>query len=122
MRASHRLIITLALLPFWMSCGTALGADGIMITVDNDSSDNLVVTVTDQNANPPQLVLASRTVYGSASLTLSITADESGHGHLSWTARTLDPDMRKCGHKDKPNLNDGDTVHVHADGDCGAAP
>jgi hypothetical protein len=37
---------------------------------------------------------------------------------LSWTAITQDPDMRMCGHNDKPNLNDGDTVHVQADGDC----
>jgi hypothetical protein len=29
-----------------------------------------------------------------------------------------DPDMRMCGHDDKSDLNDGDTVNVYADGDC----
>ncbi len=48
----------------------------------------------------------------------SIAADSSGHGHLSWTAITIDQDKRVCGHNDKANLNDGDAVNVHADGDC----
>jgi hypothetical protein len=31
---------------------------------------------------------------------------------------TIDPDMRMCGRGEKAKLNDGDTVNVHADGDC----
>jgi hypothetical protein len=27
--------------------------------------------------------------------------------------------MRSCGHDDKAGLNDGDTVNVQADNDCG---
>jgi hypothetical protein len=40
-------------------------------------------------------------------------------GHLSWTAMTIDHDMRQCGHNDKAGLNDGDIVNVQADSDCG---
>jgi hypothetical protein len=116
MRAFNRSTIVLAC--FFMGSAAVFG-DGLTITVRNDTSDNLIVTIYDRNTSPPQKVLSSQVVLGSAAIPVSITADSSGHGHLSWTAVTADPDMRMCGHKDKPNLNDGDTVHVQADGDCG---
>jgi len=118
MRSLHRLTVPLYLL-VGFGGGLAVAGDGLMITINNDTSDNIYVTAYDQNTSPPQLVLSRTPIYGSASLTVSITPDNSGHGHLSWTAITVDPDMHMCGHKDKPNLNDGDTVNVHADADCG---
>jgi hypothetical protein len=111
-------IISLAVV---LSLGSvaAFGDDTITITINNDSSDNVYVTVYDQNTSPPRLVLSSSAVYGSASITVAISANDAGVGHLSWTARTMDQDMRMCGHNDKSNLNNGDTVNVHADGACG---
>jgi hypothetical protein len=97
----------------------ALGQEGLSVTITNDTSDAIYVTAYDRNANPPQVVLSNRAIYGSASLSVVITADASGQGHLSWTATTIDRDMHMCGSNDKPNLNDGDNVNVHADGDCG---
>jgi hypothetical protein len=119
MRSFHGRSIMLVCLILALSSTSAVGQQGLTITISNDTSDNIYVTAYDQNANPPQIVLSSRPIYGSASITLTITADASGMGHLSWTATTIDRDMHKCGHNDKPNLNDGDTVHVHADADCG---
>jgi hypothetical protein len=116
MRAFDRMIFALACLS--LSIPAALGADGLMITINNDSSDNLFVTVYDQSSSPPQQVLSHTAIYGNASISVSIAADGSGHGHLSWTAMTIDHHMRKCGHDKKSHLNDGDTVKVHADGDC----
>ena len=117
MRACHRLTITLASLWFGLSSVSAFG-EGLTITISNDTSDNINVTAYDRNTNPPQMVLASRRIYGSASLTVSISADSFGQGHLSWTATTIDRDMHMCGHNDEPSLNDGDRVNVHADSDC----
>jgi hypothetical protein len=117
MRACHRLTITLASLSFGLGSVSAFG-EGLTITISNDTSDNIYVTAYDRNTNPPQMVLASRRIYGSASLTVSISADSSGQGHLSWTATTIDRDLNMCGHNDKPNLNDRDTVNVDADSDC----
>jgi hypothetical protein len=119
MRAHNRFPARLAGLVLFLGSAAALGGEGITVTISNDTTDNIYVTAYDQNANPPQLVLSSRPIYGSASITVTITPDSSGQGHLSWTARTIDRDMHMCGHNDKPNLNDGDTVNVHADGDCG---
>ncbi len=118
MRAIHRPIIALAYLLLFFRSAAVLGGDGLMITINNDSSDNLLVTVYDRSTTPPQQVISRTAIYGNASISVSISADSSGHGHLSWTAMTIDHDMRKCGHSDKANLNDGDTVNVHADSDC----
>jgi hypothetical protein len=118
MHIFNRLNIALACLLIGVSV-PALAQEGLSVTITNDTSDAIYVTAYDRNANPPQLVLSSRAIYGSASLTVMITADASGQGHLSWTATTLDRDMHRCGRNDNPNLNDGDAVNVHADSDCG---
>ncbi len=120
MRSFNRLMIALGCLLFCLSNASAIGGgEGLTITLSNDTSDNIYVTAYDLNASPPQMVLSNRPIYGSASITLTITPDGSGQGHLSWSARTIDRDMHMCGHNDKPNLNDGDTVNVHANSDCG---
>jgi hypothetical protein len=117
MRLPLRSIALLFLLS--LSTVGAMGAgDGLTIKITNDSSDNILLTVYDQHARPPQKVMASTPVYGSASLTVSISADSRGKGHLSWTAVSMDPNMRMCGRGDTASLNDGDTISVHADGDC----
>jgi hypothetical protein len=103
----------------FLSGSTAvLGDGGLMITLSNDSSDNILVTLYDQGTQPPQQLLSNRAIYGNASMTLSISAGRQGHGHISWTAVTADKDMRKCGQGENRHLNDGDTVNVHANGDC----
>jgi hypothetical protein len=98
---------------------SAFGDEGLSITINNNTTDNLVVTVYDLNASPVARVLSNATINGFASLTVTISADNSGAGHLSWTAITGGRDMRRCGGRDKPNLNDGDTVNVYTDSDCG---
>jgi hypothetical protein len=118
MRTFDRIIFALVCLPLSLSIPAALGADGLTITINNDGTDSVFVTVYDRSSSPPQQVLSHTALYGNASISVSIAADGSGHGHLSWTAVTTDRHMRKCGHNEKSHLNDGDTVNVHADGDC----
>jgi hypothetical protein len=110
----------LACLLLFMADTAALAGDGLNITLNNNTTGNLLVTVYDMNAQPPQKVLSSEVIYGFASIRISIAADDSGHGHLSWSATTVDRDMRRCGHHDKPKLNDGDTVHVYVNSECAA--
>jgi hypothetical protein len=94
------------------------GQNGLAISILNDSGDALIVNVYDQGPRPPQQVVANAVIYGDASLSISIAPNDSGRGHLRWTAVTQDSDMRTCGHGDKSNLHDGDTVTVHAHGQC----
>jgi hypothetical protein len=119
MRRSKWRFTALALVILSVPGALVFGQDGVMITINNNTSGNLLVTAYDRGANPPQQVLTSRPLYGNASITLTLSADSTGKGHLSWTAMSLDPDMRMCGHDDSPGLSDGDTVNVHADDDCG---
>jgi hypothetical protein len=65
---------------------SAFGDDGLSITINNNTTDNLLVTVYDLNASPVARVLSNQTINGFASLTVTIMADNSGAGHLSWTA------------------------------------
>jgi hypothetical protein len=102
------------------TAGGALAGDGVTVKVLNDTPDALTVTIYDRNAQPPQPVVSGEVINGNASLSISVTADASGRGHLSWTATSGDRDMRRCGHKDKPGVNDGDTIRVHAGRSCAA--
>jgi hypothetical protein len=117
MRSLFRLIALVSLLCISASASVFAG-DGLTITLNNDSSDNILVTAYDQGKSPPSQILAGTPLYGSASLTVSLSVGSHGRGHLSWTAVSMDPNMRMCGHGDTAHLNDGDTVSVHADGDC----
>ncbi len=120
MSVVNRSTIALCCLSSWLICSSASGGDDVLtITINNNTSDNLLVTVYDQNMSPAQRVLSTTAIYGNASISVSISPDGSGRGHLSWTAMTIDHDMRQCGHNDKAGLNDGDTVNVRADSDCG---
>ena len=91
---------------------------GIKLTISNNTSDNLLVTIYDMAASPRQTILSNRAISGRGSITIAVSVDTSGSGHVSWTAMSQDPDMRKCGHEDKASLNNGDTVTVHADDSC----
>jgi hypothetical protein len=100
--------------------GSALAGDGVTVKVLNDTPDALTVTVYDRHARPPQAVVSGEVINGNSSISVSVSADAAGRGHLSWTATSVDRDRRRCGHKDKPGVNDGDTIRVHANRSCPA--
>jgi hypothetical protein len=116
MRAVNRFL--LALVFSMLASASVFGGSGLSVTINNNSGETLLVNVVDLNASAPQRVLSNEVINGNASVTVPIAADDQGHGHLSWTARTSDSDMRKCGRDEAANLNDGDTVSVHADSEC----
>jgi hypothetical protein len=103
-----------------LTSATAFGGDGINVTINNNTTKELRVTVYDLNTSPAVRVVSSQTINGFASITVTITADNSGQGHLSWAATTVGPSMRMCGHEERRHLNDGDTVNVHAGSECAA--
>jgi len=98
--------------------GPALAGDGVTVKVLNDTPDALTVTIYDRNVQPAQAVVSSAVIDGNSSLSVSVTPDASGLGHLSWTAVKGDRDMRQCGHNDLLGVNDGDTIRVHAGDSC----
>jgi hypothetical protein len=99
--------------------GTPASADaGITIHLANASVDSLIVTLYDRNLRRHQQVLSGQVINGNASISITISADSTGQGHVAWTAMTVDRDMRQCGHQDKPGVYDGSTVQVFADSAC----
>jgi hypothetical protein len=116
MRARSRLASVLLL--SLLTRTSAFGQAGITVHIANGTTDNLIVTLYDRNLRHRQRVLSGEVINGNASIAITVTADASGRGHVAWTATTVDRDMRHCGHHDQSGLNDGETVHVHADGKC----
>jgi hypothetical protein len=97
--------------------GAAL-AQGVGVRVLNDTPNSLYITLKDLNSRPPENVLSGQVINGNAAVNLSVTADASGRGLLSWSATTVDRDMRRCARRRKVSVNDGATVHVFANRHC----
>jgi hypothetical protein len=116
MRAIVRILLACA--ASMLAGPSAIAGSGLTVKINNDSTDTILVSVYDLNANGPQRVLSNEVINGNASVAVPIAADDQGHGHVSWRARTSDDDMRTCGSGDTGNLNDRDTVTVHADAAC----
>jgi hypothetical protein len=116
MRIFYRMALACAALALAQSPASAGG--GVTVHIQNPTVDNLSVTVYDRNLGRRQPVISSQVVNGNASISITITANAAGQGHLSWTATTLNADTRRCGRRDSPGLNDGDTVQVRADSTC----
>jgi hypothetical protein len=96
----------------------AMASDKVAITIANNDTDDVQVTVYDMNTKPQSKLLSRQKISGFAAIPLSITADANGAGHVRWTAVTTDPQLHKCGRKDREGLADGAAVHVYAKSVC----
>jgi hypothetical protein len=107
----------------WLIFGSlsATAGSGMTITINNDTSNDLLVTVYDLNTRSVQKILSSEKINSFASISVTINPDEAGRGHLSWSATNTDGGSRTCGHIDSIALNDSDTVQVYANSACSAA-
>jgi hypothetical protein len=108
----------LGVLLFLLSTDAALSSDGIAVKITNDTSNDVVVTVIDMNANPEQAAISNQTIYGFASVLIRISPDSTGYGHVRWTATGGDARSRTCGHKERNRLSTDDVVHVSANSSC----
>ena len=96
----------------------AMADDKIAITIVNNGTDDVIVTLHDMNTNPHSKLLSHQRINGFASIPISVSADPAGNGHVRWTAVTADPALHRCGRKDKPGLANDAAVHVYAKSDC----
>jgi hypothetical protein len=108
----------LALACLSMGGPPARADDTVSITIANDNTDDILVTVYDMNTSPHAKVLDGQRISGFASVPISVTAGAGGTGHVYWQATNLDPDTPQCGHRDKARLANGDSVHVSAHSQC----
>jgi hypothetical protein len=100
-------------------CGAGALADGdVAITITNDNTDDVVVSVYDMNTTPKSKLLSQQRISGFASIPMSVTSGDDGTAHIFWRAVTASSDPRQCGEKDRPGLATGASVHVYAKSDC----
>ena len=116
----HSFFLTLAALS--MACATAHAEDTVTISITNDDTDEILVTVYDMNTQPHGKVLDGQVISGFASVPISVAAGAGGTGHIYWRATTLDPDRPRCGHRDKAGLSNEGSVHVFAHSQCPHRP
>jgi hypothetical protein len=103
-----------------LSAFDAAQADEMLpITIVNNNTNDVIVTVRDLNTLAHTKVLVSQRINGFASIPVSVTAGADGTGHVRWTAATAGDDP-KCGAKDRRGLGNNDSVHVYAKSACPA--
>jgi hypothetical protein len=95
------------------------GLNGVDVTIANDGTEDVVVTVYDTSIQPNSVVLSRERINGFTKIPVSLVADDAGQANIAWTAVTVDPGSRKCGHAIRAGLADSALVSVHADSACG---
>lgn len=110
--------VSLVAAPLLLLASTAFGGEGVDVTITNDSTEELVVTIYDESIGPNAVVLAHAHISGFTRVPVSVSPDASGHASLSWTATTTDSKFRRCGHQDGVQLGDSASLTVHADSSC----
>jgi hypothetical protein len=120
MHIIHRGLILGCLPLLLVSAAARGGLNGVDITIANDSTEDIIVTVYDTSTQPNGVVLAHERINGFTRIPVSLAADETGRGNIAWTAVSADPNSRKCGHAIKAGLTDSVSVDVHADVQCGS--
>jgi hypothetical protein len=118
MHSLNRSIVTAIGLLLTVGSVPAVGGSGMTITINNNTTSDLLVTAYDLNAGSAQKVLSNEKINSFASIVVPINMDESGFGHLSWSATSVSRDSRMCARSDAAGLSDTDTVHVYADAAC----
>jgi hypothetical protein len=118
MRILHKGLM-LSCLPLLLLSAAAVGSlNGVDVVISNDSTDDVMVTVYDTSTHPSSVVLASERINGFTRIPIALSLDESGRGNVAWTAVSVDPRSRKCGHATNTGLMDSQAVNVHVDSEC----
>lgn len=109
-------------LPLILMSSSALGGlNGVDVNITNDGTEDVVVTVYDTSTRPQSIVLAHERINGFTQIPISLSPDAAGRGNLAWTAVSVDPNARKCGHAVRVGLTDSASIRVHADTECSGA-
>ncbi len=118
MRIVHKGLLLSAIPLVMLSTAAVGGLNGVDVTISNDGTEDVVVTVYDTSTQPSSVVLSHERINGFTRIPVSLAPDDSGRGNLAWTAVSADPNSRKCGHASTQGLVDSASVHVHADTAC----
>jgi len=104
--------------PLLLAAATAVADNGVAITITNDTTEDIVVTVYDNTVGPDAVVLSHSRINGFTRVPVSVSSDASGRANLSWTAVSARSTERKCGHQNGVQLGDSASLAVYADSLC----
>jgi hypothetical protein len=109
------ILLSLSLL---LLISSAAGADDpVTIRIYNDGADDIVVSVYDMNAQPPEATVGER-INGFAWIPFALAAGAAGRGDLQLIARTADSSFHKCGYKEVRGVANDAEVYISADSSC----
>jgi hypothetical protein len=118
MISSRRLASKVFGVSLLLLCAMARGDDGINLTVTNDGIVDIYVTLYDTSTKPKTIVLSHQRINGFTSVPISVGADSSGRGNVSWTAIGVDTSDPRCGRGSSDGLSGEANVNVHVDSGC----
>jgi hypothetical protein len=96
--------------------GAALGADGINLTITNDGTEDVYVSIYDAKTKAP--IIEHQRLNGFSSLPVSANPDSHGLADITWRAISVDNRERLCGRGKLSGLDNDAVVNVHADSSC----
>jgi hypothetical protein len=120
MHIPHKGLILSCLPLLLLSAAAVGGLNGVDVVINNDSTDDVMVTVYDTSTHPTSVVLTSARINGFTHIPVALSLDETGRGNVAWTAVSVDPRSRRCGHAENTGLTDAQAVTVHVDSECGS--
>ena len=97
MRLARTGLLLTAIPLLLMSAAAVGGLNGVDVTISNDGTEDVVVTVYDTSTQPNSVVLSHERINGFTRIPISLSADERGRGNVAWTAVTADSNSRRCG-------------------------
>jgi hypothetical protein len=109
------IILSLSLL---LISSAASADDPVTIRIYNDGADDIVVSVYDMNAQPPQAVIANQRINGFSWIPISVTAGAVGNGDVNWMARTADRSFHRCGYQELHGVANDSFVYISVDSSC----
>jgi hypothetical protein len=96
----------------------AVADDPVMIRIYNDDADDIVLSVYDMNAQPPEAVITNQRINGFAWIPIWVTAGAVGKGHVKWIAGTVDPSFHRCGYSEVHGVANEAFVYVSVNSSC----
>jgi hypothetical protein len=118
MNIMRKAVVTLGLSLMLLASAETVADDPVMIRVYNDDTDDIVLSVYDMNAQPPEAVVANQRINGFAWIPIFVTAGAVGKGHVKWVARTVDPNFHRCGYQEMRGVANDALVYVSVNSSC----
>jgi hypothetical protein len=117
-RSARRPASIFGLAVMLMGTTTSFGDATVDLKIYNDTADQVVVTLYDMNATPPQPVLERQIIEGFAWFPASVTPGIDGNGHVRWSAETTGTSFHRCGHRERRKLTGDSMVRIFTDSRC----